>query len=65
MEVLDGQEVVNASLDPFLFPQGLALGAVPVSAGVIGYLQVTTGVALILMAAKNGGSAYFDGAHDP
>ena len=37
----------------------------PVAAGVIRYFQVAAVVALILMAAKDSGSAYFDGAHDP
>jgi hypothetical protein len=65
MEVFNGQEVLIASLNPFLFSQGLTFGAVPVPAGVIRYLQMATVVAPILMAAEDSGSAYFDGAHDP
>src|SRR4030042_6256621 len=37
----------------------------PIPAGVIRYLQMAAVVALILMAAKDRGSAYLDGAHDP
>src|SRR4030042_4958704 len=36
-----------------------------VPAGVIGYFQVAAVVALILMAAKDSGSAYLAGAHNP
>jgi hypothetical protein len=35
VEILNGQEVLTASLNPFLFPQGLAFRAVPIPAGVI------------------------------
>jgi len=48
MEILNGQEVLTARLYPFFFPQGLAFGAVPVSAGVIRYFQMAAVVALIL-----------------
>jgi len=34
VEVLNGQEIFASVLDPFFFAQGLALGAVPVPAGV-------------------------------
>jgi hypothetical protein len=37
----------------------------PVPAGVIRYFQMAAVVAVILMAAKDSGSAYLDGAHDP
>jgi hypothetical protein len=36
----------------------------PVPAGVIRYLQMAAVIALILMAAKDRGSTYLDGAHD-
>ena len=65
MEILNGQKILTARLDPFLFSQCLAFGAVPVPAGVIRYFQVAAFVALILMAAKGSGPAYLDGAHDP
>ena len=65
MEILNGEKVFTACLDPSFFPQGLAFRTVPVSAGVIRYLQMAAMIALILMAAKDRGSAYLDGAHDP
>jgi len=37
----------------------------PIPARVIRYLQMAAVVALVLMAAKDSGSAYLDGAHDP
>ena len=36
----------------------------PIPARVIRYLQMAAVVALILMTAKDSGSAYLDGAHD-
>ena len=65
MEILNGEKVLTARLDPSFFPQGLAFRTVPVSAGVIRYLQMAAMIALILMAAKDCGSADLDGAHDP
>lgn len=65
MEILNGEKVLTARLDPPFFPQGLAFGTVPVSAGVIRYLQMAAMIALILMAAKDSCSADLDGAHDP
>ena len=65
MEVFNRQEVLTASLDPFLFPQCLAFGTVPVSAGVIRYRQMAAVIALVLMATQGSGSAYLNGAHDP
>jgi len=65
MEILNGEKVLTARLDPSFFPQGLAFRTVPVPAGVIRYLQMAAMIALILMAAKDRGSAYLDGAHDP
>jgi len=65
MEIRNGQEVLTARLDPFLFLQGLALGAMAIPAGVIRYLHMTTVVALIFMAAQDRSSAYLDGVHDP
>jgi len=64
MEILNGQEVLTAGLDPFFFPQGLAFGTMPIPAGVIGYLQMAAVVALVLMATQGSGSAELDGAHD-
>ena len=64
MEVLNGQEILTVSLDPFFFPQGLAFGAMPIPAGVIRYLHMTAVVALVPMATQESGSAYLNGAHD-
>jgi hypothetical protein len=65
MEILNGEKVLTARLDPSFFPQGLAFRTVPISAGVIRYLQMAAMIALILMAAKDCGSADLDGAYDP
>ena len=65
MKILNRQEVLTARFDPSFFPQGLAFGTMPIPARVIRYLQMATMIALILMAAKDRGSAYLDGAHDP
>jgi hypothetical protein len=64
MEILNGQEILAAGLDPFFFPQGLAFGAMAIPAGVIRYFHMTAMVALIPMATKGSGSAYLDGAHN-
>jgi len=52
MIVLNGQEILSPILDPPLFPQGLALGTVTVTAGVVGYLDVPAVGALLLMSAQ-------------
>jgi len=65
MEVLDGQEVFIAGLNPLLFLQDLAFWAVPVPAGVVGYLYMTTTVAPVLMPSQSCCSAYLHGTHDP
>ena len=65
MKIFNRKKIFTAGLDPFFFPQGLTFGAVPVSAGVIRYLQMSALVALVLMTAQGGGSASLDGAHDP
>jgi len=64
MEIRDGQEILTARLDPSFFPQGLTFGAMSISAGVIGDLQMATVVALIFMASQDCGSADLDGPHD-
>ena len=65
MEVRNRQEILTARLDPLLFPQGLALGAVAVPAGVIRYLQMAAGITSVPVAAQDGSPAHLDGAHDP
>ena len=62
---MGSRSALRASLDSSFFPQGLAFGTVPVSTGVIKYLQMAAVVALILMAAQDRGSADLDGSHDP
>jgi hypothetical protein len=65
MEILNGKKIFTAGLDPLFLGQGLAFGTVPIPAGVIRYLQMAAVVALVLMAAKSGGSTDLDGTHDP
>jgi hypothetical protein len=64
VEVLDGQEVFIAGFYPPFFLQGLAFWAVPVPAGVVGYLDMTATVALVLMSAQGCCPAYLDGTHN-
>ena len=47
MEVLDGEEFFPPCLYPLLFLEELALRAVPVPAGVVGYLCVPALLALV------------------
>jgi hypothetical protein len=65
MEILNGKEIITASLDPFFLGQGLAFGTVPVPAGVVRYLQMAAVIALILMTAQDRCSAELNGAHNP
>jgi hypothetical protein len=65
MKILNRQKIFTAGIDPFFFGQCLAFGAMPVPAGVIGYLQMAAVVTLVLMAAKDSCPAYLDGTHDP
>jgi hypothetical protein len=62
MEVCDREQISLACLNPLFFPQELALGTVPVPAGVIGYPDMAA-LALIHMAAKLSSPAYFDCTH--
>ena len=63
MEVLDGQQLGAPGLDPTLFGEGLAFGAVAVTAGVVAELHGAAGVTEFPMAAEGGGAAGLDGAH--
>ena len=45
-------------INPTLFGKGLAFGAMPVTAGVVGNLDVSATSASINVAAKCGGSAF-------
>ncbi len=63
MEVLNGEELFPPGLDPLLFLQELALGAVPVPARVVGYLEVAALLALVDVSPQCGSSADLDGVH--
>ena len=62
MEVLNGQKIFASGLNPLLLLQGLALGTMPVPAGVVGYIRMAAAV-LIPMSAKSSSPAYFNGVH--
>ena len=63
MEVLDGQQLRAAGVEPALFGEGLAFGTVTVAAGVVGDALGPAGVTGLAMAAEGGGAAGLDGAH--
>ena len=63
MEVLDGEELLPSCLDPLLFLEELALRAVPVPAGVVGYLEVAALLALVDVSSQCGGPADLDSVH--
>ena len=65
MEVLNRQEVLSSRLDPPLFLQSLALGAVAVPAGVVGDLDVPAVLAPVCMPAQSSRPADLHGTHDP
>jgi hypothetical protein len=58
------QELRLACLQPGLSRHPLALGAMPVAAGIVGDAGVGAGLALLDMAAERGGTAELDRAHD-
>ena len=64
VEISHGQEFRLAGFKPARFGQRLALGAMPITAGVVSGSFETALVALLEMAAKGGSAAAFDGAHD-
>jgi hypothetical protein len=61
VEVLDGQQLQLAVIDPGGALGCAAFGAVAVAAGVVADLHVAAVVALIDMAAERGGAAGLDG----
>jgi hypothetical protein len=61
--VLDRQQVLLLSFEPTELLTALALGAMPVPAGVVGKLAVIAAVALVDMTAKGRGAAVEDGSH--
>ena len=63
VEVLDGEELFPPCLDPLLFLQELTLGAVPVPARVVGYLDMAALLALVDVSPQCRGPADLDGVH--
>jgi len=65
VEVGDGQEVRLLGLEPLGRLAALALGTVPVPAGVVGDLQLPAVVTPLDVSTQNPGPALGDGPHDP
>ena len=64
VEVVDGQEPVQALCQPLGLLEALALGTVAVAAGVIGNGQVAAALAArVHVSAQTGGAAAFDIPH--
>ena len=63
MVVIHGQEVGLPGLEPAAGGAGLALRAMPVAAGVVGDLDLRTGVAAQYMTPQRRAAALFDGRH--
>ena len=61
VEVLDGEQITLLGLDPPGFVQSLALGAMPIAAGVVGELLMAAGLTLTAVAAERGRAALGDG----
>ena len=64
MIVVHGQEIGLTRFQPAPGRTGLTLRAMPVTAGVVGDLDVLTGLALQHMTAQRRTAAAFDGRHD-
>ncbi len=64
VEVADRQEIGLALREPCPRGRALALGAVPVAAGVVGDTQMAAVVAALDMAAERGRPAVHDRRHD-
>ena len=62
MEILDRQEVFASGFYPLLLLQGLALGTMPVSAGIVGYVHMAATI-LIPVPAKGCSPAELNGTH--
>jgi hypothetical protein len=65
MEVVDRQHALHALGNPLRLAQALALGTMPVAAGVVGGPRVTARIAHVEMPAKDGRPAGLDVAHGP
>lgn len=57
MEIMNIQQVFSLLCNPLLFGEGLAFGAVAVTAGIVGYPLVAAVIADIHMSAKRRGAA--------
>nr|POF04829.1 hypothetical protein CFP56_79053 [Quercus suber] len=63
VEIADGQQVRLARRQPLARGRALALGAVPVAAGVVGDAGVAAALAGLDVAAESRGAAGLDGRH--
>jgi len=63
MEVGHRKKLPRPSFDPLLLVEVLALGAVPIAAGVVDTQIAFAGIAAKEMAAEDGSPAQFNGAH--
>ena len=63
VEVTHWQEFRLACRQPSGLGQGLALGTMPIAAGVVDRALVVAGITLLQMAAQIGGAADLDGVH--
>lgn len=64
VEIADGQDFNLAGFKPARLVEPLALGAMPIAAGVVGRPFEAADVALLKMAAESGCATALDGAHD-
>ena len=64
MEIRDWQKFGAAIGQPLGAGQALALGTVPIAAGIIGDTDLATVFALLDVPAEHGGAARLDGGHD-
>jgi hypothetical protein len=64
VEVRHGEQIALLGLDPARFVQPVALGAVPIAAGVVGELFLPAGRALPAVAAERGRAALGDRLED-
>jgi hypothetical protein len=64
MEVFNGNKIGLAIFQPLRTDQRLAFRAVPIAATVVGNALIAATIALLNMAAKSGGTATLDRAHN-
>ena len=64
VKILDRQEFGTTVFEPLRSSQGLAFGAMPIPARVVGVAWVTTAIAGFQVAPESRGPAGFDGVHD-